>query len=278
MDFESERKKKIVTLIEAVAVLGFVGFVGYQIYLYADAKAESDRIQKEVVAEQLEHSETVSGDVENSQKAVSYVYEGEHPYASVELPYGLASLIIETDKGSAAFANGKSAGINIDVKEIMDGDTVTAVDLSSLGCEYLSISGTGGEPVITLRFSDGYTSRVALKHAIQAGYNENGDIKVYNLQKGDDVEVAYIFNIDSYKYPGVEKFVFTAKAAEDGALSVSTRGTILSLSGLKFDSGMISVADPLAGGRGVPADGTTGFFTYDFKTGATATTTPKESY
>lgn len=279
MDFERAKRRKLINAIEALAVLAFFIFIGYQIWLYTQERAVKESERRKAVEEQLEHSETVSGDAAASQKAVTYTYEGEHPYSTVELPYGLASLVIETNNGSAAYANGKSAGVNLDVGEIMDGDTVTAVDLSNLGCEYLSLSGTGGDPVLTLRFSEGYTARVSLKHAIQAGFNKDGDVKVYNLQKDDDIDVTYIFNIDSYKYPGVDRFSFTGKAAADGAISLSLRGPLLSVSGLKFDSGMLSVYEQTSGtGKGVPADGSTGFFTYDFKTGTTGTKPPKEPY
>ena len=268
MDFETDRRKKLLFIMEAFAVAVFFVFIGYQIKLYIDDKVEKNKLAEEAVKEQLKHSDTVSGDAAESAEAMAYSFTGDHPYSVVELSYGLSSLTIETENGSAIYTNGKSAGVNLDVREITSGGSVSAVDLSRLGTEYLSLSGIGGDPVITLRYADGYYVKVALNHAIQSGFDKDGNVKVYNLQKGDDITVTYGFNIDSKKYPGAEKMVFSGMIGGNGALNVSVKGTIFTVSGLSFESGMLSVADPLTGGsRGIPANGANGFFTYDLKSG-----------
>ena len=268
MDFESERKRKIITAVEVLIVIAFFLFVGYQIWLYISVRIAKSKQEREVIEEQLSHSVSADGDAALSAEAISTTYEGEHPYSVVELPYGLSSLTIETENGSAIYTNGKGAGVNLDVKEIKSGDTVTAVDLSNLGTEYLSLSGVGGNPVITLRFDGGYFAKVSLNHAIQVGFNKDGDMKIYNLQKGDDIDITYGFNVDSYKHPGADKVAFSGRADDNGALSFSVKGTIVTVSGLTFESGMLSISDPSnSGSRGIPADGENGFFTYDIRTG-----------
>ena len=267
MDFELMRRKKVAKFIEIVIILAFVIFTFYEIFTYVSELKAKERTRQQEVDEMLDHPFEVSADDAKALESLKTTYEGEHPYSSVDLPYSLASLSIETEDGKAVYTNGKAAGVNLDVKEILDGDTVTAVDLSPLGCELINLSGTGNAPVINVRYSEGYSVRVTLDHAIQASLNRDGDLNVYNLQQGDKFDITYIINADSYKYPGVTRFTLTGTADGDGIISVILRGKILNVSGIRFKDTMLSAEEGAGGsGYGMPLDGENAFVTYNFET------------
>ena len=282
MDFELSRRKKLVTMIEVAIIVIFLSFTTYQVYLYTSARIAENKARQAEVDEMLDHpfdypssnyaykDPDVKGDVPVS-------YEGEHPYASVDLPYSLVSLTIETEDGKAVYTKGEAAGVNIDVKGIMDGDTATAVDLSALGAGPITLSGTGSDPAVNVRYGSGYSVRVQLNHAIQASFDKDGGVNVYNLQKGDAFNITYIINADSYKYPGVSKFSVTGTATKDGALSVSLTGDILTVSGIPFEEGMVSASESATQeGYGMPLYGEKGFVTYNFTSKDMANTPSKK--
>jgi hypothetical protein len=271
MDFEKTKKVRILTLIEIVIFLAFLIFTSVQAYKYVTARNEEEKPYKEAVAKQLEKAE--ASDAAQSDKEEvepqNLTYEGLHPYGLVDLPYDLASLTIQNKDGSAVYTNGKAAGVNLPVKEVRDErtDSLTAVDLSMLDPDTLSFSGTGANPTLNIRYSDGYTVKVVLGHAFQVSATKDGDISVLNLQKGDTFDITYSFNMDSYKYPGTSKFVLGGTASDNGAMMLQVRGDILTVSGLPFEKAMLSVDQNVTGGGyGVPAESETGFYTYNFKT------------
>lgn len=249
MDFERKRYSKIITYIEAALVIAFFIFTLWQIKSYFVSRRKVPAAVQEVP-------------VVKKDDPVDYSYKGEHPYSSVDLPYDLVSLTIETDDGQASFTNGKSAGINIDVTEIKDGDTVTAVGLNSLGTDMISMSATGASPSLNVRYEDGYSIRVSLDHAIQASFDKDGTVKIYNLNKDDDFDITYMINADSPKYPGSTRFTISGTALKDGAISASLTGSVFRMQGIPFNKGMLSDKDK---GYGLPASGGSGFFSHDFK-------------
>ena len=279
MDFEIERRKKVVTVIEALVIICFLTFTIYQIYVYVSARQAAAKAEQEAWEDMLSHPviDSVS-DGKAELLPASYEYEGDHPYSSADLPYTLTNLSIESDEGTAVFTNGKDAGINLPVKGIPGSgtDSYSAVDLTALSPSPLTLSGTGSIPTLNIRYQEGYSVKVVLNHAIQASFNKDGDVGVYNLQDGDKFEIAYTFNYESYKYPGSTRFVLTGKASEDGALTLKLRGSILTISGLRFDDAMLSAdSGSQDTSYGTPLDGGNAFVTYDFSSKTADTTTPK---
>ena len=71
MDFESERKRKIITAVEVLIVIAFFLFVGYQIWLYISVRIAKSKQEREVIEEQLSHSVSADGDAALSAEAIS---------------------------------------------------------------------------------------------------------------------------------------------------------------------------------------------------------------
>ena len=86
-----------------------------------------------------------------------------------------------------------------------------------------------------------------------------------------------MINLDSYKFPGAVKLALSGTASENGAISMSIRGSIVTVSGLPFEKGMLSVTREQGGeGYGVPAGSESGFFTYNLDTKQTSTAAQKQ--
>lgn len=270
MDFESLKRVRIVKAVEVIIVLAFFAFTAFQIYKYILIRDAETRAEREAVEKQLEKAK----ELENSSLAENVepqeiLYEGLHPYASVDLPYDLVSLTIQNEDGTAVYTNGKEAGVNLPLKSIKDEATgaLTAVDLSLLENAPLSLSGTGANPTLNVRYKEGYSIKAVLGHAFQASVNKDGDLSLFNIQEGDTFDISYTFNLDSYKYPGTPKFTLGGTATGNGAIKMQVRGDILTVTGLPFEKAMLSVGQEVTeGGYGVSAESDTGFYTYNFKT------------